>query len=155
MRLIFVIASAFILPVTAPLQAAAFGPNDTYPDIDHSTPLSEAELTEVFKGKTHLGSYNFLSKNITTYAFEETTKDDGSIRHVQEDVVDTGTWSISGNEICYDYDAPSLLQACFKIYARGNCYYHYQVSTEGFAQYGFTARTVIAGETPKCEPGYV
>jgi len=149
------IAAAVLLPLILPVQVAAFGPEDAYPDVEHDTPLSESELIGVFKGKKHLGSYNFLTQDITSYAFEETTRADGTIHHVQEDKVDTGQWTISNNIICYDYDDPSLLQACFKIYARGNCYYHYQVSTEGFSRYGFTARSVIAGETPNCEPSYV
>lgn len=135
--------------------AFAVGPDEIYPDVEHATPLTEAELTKVFKGQKHLGSYNFLTQDISSYAFEETTRADGSIRHVQEDKVDTGQWTITKNVICYNYDDPSLLQACFKIYARGNCYYHYQVSTEGIARFGFTARSVIAGETPNCEPSYV
>lgn len=155
MRFVYLIISTLLLPLILPIQAYAFGPEEAYPDIETSTPLSETELINVFKGKKHLGSYNFLTQDISTFAFEETTRADGSIRHVQEDKVDTGQWTISGNTICYDYDDPNLLQACFKMYTRGNCYYHYQVSTEGFARYGFTARSVIAGETPSCEPSFV
>jgi len=140
MRFVSLIAAALLLPLIAPLHAFGFGPEDSLPDIEHATPLSEAELVATFKGKKHLGSYNFLTKDISSFAFEELTRADGSIRHVQEDKIDTGQWVISKNTICYDYDDPSLLQACFKIYARGNCYYHYQVSTEGFPRYGFTAR---------------
>ena len=144
-----------ILALLLPVQAMAIGPDEPYPDVEHDTSLTTEELTTVFKGQKHLGTYNFLQKDITSFAFEETTRADGTIRHVQQGKVDTGKWHISNNVICYDYDDPSLLQACFKIYARGNCYYHYQVSTEGFARYGFTARSVIAGETPSCEPSYV
>jgi len=148
-------STALLLPCLMATQAAAFGPDEAYPDVKEATPLSEAELTDAFKGQKHLGSYNFLTQDISSFAFEETTHADGSIRHVQEDKVDTGQWTIVKDTICYDYDDPSLRQACFKIYARGNCYYHYQVSTEGIVRYGFTARSVIAGQTPNCEPSYV
>ncbi len=138
-----------------PIQALAIGPDEAYPDVEHSEPLTEAELRAAFTGKKHLGSYNFLNRDITSYAFEETTKADGGIRHVQQGRVDTGQWEIKENVICYDYDDPQLLQACFKMYMRGNCYYHYQVSVQGYPKFGFTARSVIAGETPNCEPSYV
>ena len=144
-----------IFALLTPLQALALGPDDGYPDVKIETPLSGAELETVFKGKTHLGTYNFLTPNISTYSFEETTRANGSIRHVQQDQVDTGDWNITKNTICYDYDDIDLIQACFEIYARGNCYYHYLVSAQGFPQARFTARSVIAGETPNCEPSLV
>lgn len=144
-----------LLAALLPIQALAIGPDEAYPDVEHSEPLTEVELRAAFTGKKHLGSYNFLNRDITSYAFEETTKADGGIRHVQQGRADTGQWEIKENVICYDYDDPELLQACFKMYMRGNCYYHYQVSVQGYPKFGFTARSVIAGETPNCEPSYV
>jgi len=146
---------ACLLPLQAAAQSSPLGTDESYPDVEHETPLSEAELRAAFTGKKHLGSYNFLSRDIPTYAFEETTKSDGGIRHVQQGKVDTGTWEITDNIICYDYDDPGLYQACFRMYVRGNCYYHYQVSVEGYPKFGFSARSVIAGETPSCEPSLV
>jgi len=137
------------------VSAAAVGPDEPYPDVETSEPISEAALRAAFTGKTHEGSYNFLTRDISTFAFEETTSSEGKIRHIQQNKVDTGRWEIRKNVICYDYDDPQLYQACFKMYVRGNCYYHYQVSVEGFPKFGFTARSVIKGETPKCEPSYV
>lgn len=149
------LCALLLIALTVPLTSHSVEPNDTYPDVEHDTPLSTAALIEAFRGKTHLGSYNFLNRNITSYAFEETTRLDGGIRHVQQSKVDTGKWHIEDGVICYDYDDPSLTQACFKMYVRGNCYFHYQVSTNGRTQYGFTARSVIKGETPNCEPSFV
>ena len=74
---------------------------------------------------------------------------------IQTDKRDTGQWRIAADIICYDYDDADLTQACFRIYQRGNCYYHYQVSTRGISQFGFTARSVLEGESPRCEPSYV
>lgn len=133
----------------------ALGPEDSYPDVEYDEPISEAELRAAFTGKKHKGSYNFLNRDITTFAFEETTYSDGRIRHVQQGKVDTGQWNITDNVICYDYDDPELLQACFRMYVRGNCYYHYQVSVQGYPKFGFSARSVIDGETPNCEPSFV
>ena len=147
--------SASLLSIFIAGQAIAFEPDEAFPDVEQSTAMTTEELTQVFKGKKHLGTYNFLTRDITSFAFEETTAADGSIRHVQEDKIDTGQWKITNGTICYNYDDPALRQACFKIYPRGNCYYHYQVSTEGRPQFGFTARSVIAGDTPNCEPSYV
>jgi len=64
MRSNSIIGSALILLLMMPLQASAVGPNDIYPDIKKDAPLSEAELTAAFKGKKHLGTYNFLTKDI-------------------------------------------------------------------------------------------
>ncbi len=142
-----------LLPLTTQAQSGDL--DEFYPDVDYASPLSEAALSSVFKGKTHQGSYNFLNNNITTFAFEETTAANGLIRHVQQGKVDTGQWTLDEDTICYDYDDPNLRQACFRIYKRGNCYYHYQVSAEGRARFGFTARTIIAGDTANCEPSLV
>ena len=145
----------FTISCLLPFPAAALGPDETYPDVENNEPLSEAELRTAFTGQKHLGSYNFLNRDISSFAFEETTKSDGNIRHVQQGRVDTGKWEIVKNVICYDYNDPNLRQACFRMYVRGNCYYHYQVSVEGTPKFGFTARSVISGETPNCEPSYV
>jgi len=144
-----------ILILCWPLSAVAFGPGETYPDIETETPLTTAQLEASFKGQTHTGSYNFLHKNITTFAFEETTFADGRIRHVQQGHVDTGEWSISNNLICYDYDDPGLSKACFEIYVRGNCYYHSPINSSRGLYRRFTARSVIAGQTADCEPNLV
>lgn len=151
MRIFALITIACLLS----FQAAAIGPEESYPDVEHDEPISETELRAAFTGKKHFGSYNFLNRDISSYAFEETTNADGSLRHVQQGKVDTGQWEITNNVICYDYDDPQLRQACFRMYVRGNCYYHYQVSVEGYPKFGFTARSVIAGETPNCEPSFV
>jgi len=145
----------FTLACLLPFSASALGPDEPYPDVEHSEPISEAELRAAFTGQTHVGSYNFLNRDITTFAFAETTTEDGKIRHIQQGILDTGKWEIKENIICYDYDDTDLLQACFRMYLRGNCYYHYQVSVEGFPKFGFTARSVIKGQRPDCEPSYV
>lgn len=144
-----------LLALLLPAQALAMGPDENFPDVLEDTPLTGEELLKVFSGQTHNGTYSFLNRDITTFAFTETTRADGSVRHVQQEQVDTGRWAVTGNVICYDYDDPDLLQACFNIYARGNCYYHYQVSVLGRTQFGFTARSIIAGDTPNCEPSLV
>lgn len=132
------------------------GQNHVFPDITTQEPLDEKQLYDVFAGQTHNGSYSFLREDINTYAFTETTFKDGRILHVQslrdKVLTDRGQWDIDGNEICYDYDNDRLRQACFHIYQAGNCYYHYQISVQGFPASGFTARSVLKGETPNCEP---
>ncbi len=132
--------------------------DDNYyvPDIETAQALTKDGLLAVFSGQTHLGTYSFLRENISTYAFTETTFSDGSLRHIQKihdkEIVDTGQWELDGDRICYDYDDLRLSQACFKIYVVGNCYYHYQVEAQGFPATGFTARSVVKGERPNCEP---
>jgi len=126
------------------------------PDIETTQTLDADGLMAVFSGKTHLGTYSFLRGDINTYAFTETTFADGRIEHIQKthekQIIDTGQWEIEDDRICYDYDDPRLRQACFKIYVVGNCYYHYQIEVQGFPASGFTARSVVKGERPSCDP---
>jgi len=145
----FILATTMTAWLFSPLMASA---QLDLPDVTSDTPLSETELILTFNGQTHRGSYNFQRRNIRTFSFEETTSKDGSIRHIQGRRIDTGEWFVEESEICYHYDADDLNPACFEIYQRGNCYYHYQKSVRGIARSGFTARTVIKGEEPDCAP---
>ncbi|MEP1231030.1 MAG: hypothetical protein ABJG88_10180 [Litorimonas sp.] len=140
----------------APIAAAQLDSDYYLPDLETTQTLDAAGLQTVFSGKTHLGTYSFLREDISTYAFSETTFSDGRIEHIQQThekkQVDTGQWEIEDDRICYDYDDPRLHQACFTIYVVGNCYYHHQVEVQGYPASGFTARSVIKGERPNCEP---
>jgi len=147
------------LALTLSLPAAAQFDTDYYvPNIETTHKLTADELRAVFSGKTHNGTYSFLRSDIKTYAFTETTFANGDVKHVQKtrdkELIDTGDWEIEDDTICYDYDDKRLRQACFRIYVVGNCYYHYQVSVQGFPASGFSARSVIKGENPSCEPGF-
>ena len=125
---------------------------DFMPDPTLDTPLDEAELLAAFTDKTHRGSYNFKRENIETFAFEETTTSDGRTHHQHGQKLDTGTWRVKANVICFLYD-DTTRHACFNIYKRGNCFYHYNIRTGVRGTRGeFTARSVHAGETPDCEP---
>jgi len=84
--------------------------------------------------------------------FEETTTSDGKTIHRLGSRIDTGTWAQSDNQICFAYDSPDLIPACFVFYQRGNCVYHYQQSSQGVIVPRFTAVSVIKGESPNCEP---
>ncbi|MEM7729900.1 MAG: hypothetical protein AAF311_11600 [Pseudomonadota bacterium] len=136
---------------TAPLQPNADG--DYLPDPSRETPLSGQELMDAFSGMTHRGTYNFKRPNIDTFAFVETTSADGTTRHVHGDKVDTGTWRVMANVICFNYDNwdGGTHRACFNIFQRGNCYYHFGLRS-GLGAGSFTARSVHAGEIPECEP---
>lgn len=147
MRLIRFIFTASIFSLASSAAAQV-----NLPDISTDIPLSDTELAQVFKGQTHRGSYNFIRRDMQTFSFEEATRADGSIRHEQGARIDTGKWSIKDTQICYLYDADDLNPACFEIYQRGNCYYHYQKSVRGTDREGFTARSVIKGEEPDCAP---
>lgn len=128
---------------------------DFLPNPAQELPLSEGQLTAAFSDKTHRGTYNFKRPNIDSFAFVETTKSDGTTHHAHGDKVDTGTWEIMANVICFHYvnwDGSTTHNACFNIFQKGNCYYHYGLRS-GFGGRGeFTARSVHAGETPECEP---
>ena len=129
------------------------------PDPHSDIPLSEAELTAVFKGQTHRGTYGFKRVNFKSFGFEETTTDDGGVRHIQDGHLDTGTYTIKNNLICFSYDEnergefSKFNPICFNIYQRGNCYYHYQHSVRNNKSVrGFTARSIIKGDNPNCAP---
>lgn len=128
------------------------------PDPKSDTPLTEAELTAVFKGQTHSGTYSFKRTNFESFGFEETTRKDGGVKHVQEGHTDTGTYIIKNQQLCFSYDQnergefANYNPICFNIYQRGNCYYHYQRSVNNTPVQGFTARSVIKGDNPDCAP---
>lgn len=125
------------------------------PDPTQEVPLGEDDLIAAFSGKTHRGTYTFERRDIDTFAFEETTSADGQTRHIHGDRVDLGTWRVRANVICFtyeDFDSGPPIH-CFNIYQRGNCYYHYGVSSGSGGS--FTARSVHDGEIPDCEPSMV
>ncbi|WP_298912812.1 hypothetical protein [uncultured Algimonas sp.] len=126
---------------------------DFMPDPRTEAPLDEEALRAAFSGQTHLGTYNFKRPEIDTFSFRETTSANGTTRHYHGDKIDTGTWRIMSNVICFTYDNwnGGIHRACFNIFQRGNCYYHYALNQNG----NFTARSVHAGETPDCEPAMV
>lgn len=129
------------------------------PDPNSDIPLTETELTAVFKGETHRGTYSFKRTNFKSFGFEETTGRDGSVKHVQDGHTDTGTYTIKDSLLCFRYDPNERGEfarfnpICFNIYQRGNCYYHFQRSVQGDTTVrGFTARSVIKGDNPDCAP---
>lgn len=127
---------------------------DYLPDRSQEMPLSGDELTAVFADKTHRGTYNFKLREIDSFAFVETTKADGTTRHMQGDKIDVGTWKVMANVICFHYTNwdGGTHDACFNVYQKGNCYYHFGLRS-GFGGSGeFTARSVHEGEIPECEP---
>ena len=132
---------------------------DYLPDPSQEMPLDEAQLIAAFTDKTHRGTYNFKRPEIDTFAFAERTTADGRTRHQHGDKVDVGTWRVRRNVICFEYEEwteGSNHIACFNIFRRGNCYYHYALRARGFGVGGaFTARSVHEGETPECEPAFV
>jgi len=148
-RLVFIFAC---------LMAASAQAQINLPDPASDIPLSEAELISVFKGQTHRGTYSFQRINFKSFGFEETTKSDGGVRHVQDGHTDTGHYEIKGDQICFSYDEndrgefAQFNPICFNIYQRGNCYYHYQRSVNNEPVRGFTARSVIKGDHPDCAP---
>ena len=140
-------------------EADAPHPGSHLPDPRVDVPLDGAELSEAFTNRTHRGSYSFRRPNIGTFAFEETTTDDGRTVHVHGDKTDLGTWRVRANVICFvyeDWDSRSGQHtACFNIYKRGNCFYHYNLPRGRVGAGRFTARSVHKGETPDCEPAMV
>jgi len=128
------------------------------PDPNSNIPLNETELISVFKGQTHRGTYSFMRESFTSFGFEETTKSDGSIEHIQDGHTDTGSYEIRDNLICYSYDPnergefAKFNPICFNIFQRGNCYYHYQRSVQSRPVRGFTGRSVTKGDNPDCAP---
>lgn len=134
-----------------PMQPNANG--DYFPDPSQELPLNEAELMAAFSDKTHRGTYTFQRPNIDTFAFEETTTSDGRTRHIHGEAIDTGTWRVKANVICFRYEnwEGGVHNACFNIYKRGNCFYHYGLNS-GLRGGSFTARSYHAEDVPECDP---
>lgn len=151
------LAQAQVAAPNPPLSTAPMMPNmdgDYLPDPAQEPPLSGAQLRAAFSDKTHRGTYSFKRKNIDSFAFVETTKSDGTTRHVHGDKVDVGTWKVMANVICFHYTNwdGGTHDACFNVFQKGNCYYHYGLNSGIGGNGQFTARSVHAGETPECMP---
>ncbi len=131
--------------------SSAHAQDEYLPNTEYEKPMSAEDVKQMFSGQTHRGTYNFQMQNFEGYNFEETTFADGRTLHRLGSRTDTGTWEQNEEQICFDYDAPDLTPACFIFYRRGNCVYHYQQSVQGYSTYGFTAVSVIKGESPNCE----
>lgn len=121
------------------------------PDVETEMPLDSKSLQEAFSGQTHRGSYNFQLRNMDGFHFEERTSKEGAVLHRMGERLDMGIWEVVEDQICYRYDSPDLLPACFSFYQKGNCYYHYQETVGGVNAPRFTAVSVIKGEVPNCE----
>ena len=150
LRLIFILSL---------FSGAAAQAQVSLPDIENDAPLTEESLISAFKGQTHRGTYSFKRQNFRSFGFEETTKKDGTLEHVQDNHKETGTYEIKDDLICYTYDEnergefAQLNPICFNIYQRGNCYYHYSRSIRNNTVTNrFSARSVIKGESPDCAP---
>jgi hypothetical protein len=127
---------------------------DYLPDPSQELPLSGNALFNAFSGMTHRGTYNFERPNIDSFSFVETTGADGTTRHLHGDKIDLGTWKVKANVICFHYTNwdGGTHDACFNVYVKGNCFYHFGLRS-GFGGGGaFTARSVHEGEIPECEP---
>ena len=108
-------------------------------------------LRTAFSGVTHRGQYRFLRKATGTFAFTETTHEDGSLLHVQGPEAIKGTWQVQDDQICYTYDRIWTYPVCFNIYKSGTCYYHLLRSSDGVPQYVVTARSTPTTQEPDCD----
>jgi len=113
--------------------------------------LNEQQLRQAFSGITHRGQYRFRREAVSTFAFTEITREDGTLTHRQGREVLTGIWAVTGDQICYTYDRIWTYPVCFNIYKSGTCYYHSQRSADGFPRAGVTARTTPSTQEPDCD----
>lgn len=113
--------------------------------------LNGDQLRAAFSGITHKGQYRFLRAEIGTFAFTETTRDDGTLIHRQGGETLSGIWNIDGDQICYTYDKIWTYPVCFNIYKSGTCYYHNIRSSNGAPRNAVTARSTPSTQTPDCD----
>lgn len=145
----FVILAAVIVAGHCPAAWAQMA----WPDAQYraeNPPLTTEELKAVYHGQTHSGVYEISRRSVATFAYEETTFADGRVLHLHGDKTDHGTWRIKGGRICFTYEDPELVPACFEVYKLGNCYYNYQKTARGYPYEGWTGWSVIKGEDPTC-----
>ena len=118
---------------------------------DTAKKLDAEGLHSAFSGVAHRGQYRFLRKTTGTFAFTETTHEDGSLLHVQGSEAIKGTWDVQEDQICYMYDRIWTYPVCFNIYKSGTCYYHLLRSSDGVPQYVVTARSTPTTQEPDCD----
>ena len=121
----------------------------------HALRLSEAEIKEEFKGRTHEGAYNFNAVGEARNNYVETHFEDGRTIYKEKDLTSRGIWLVNDGSLCFMYEDDMLSGGCFRVYKVENCYYYYsdQFSerTDELERDYWTARSVREGETPQCE----
>lgn len=118
---------------------------------DTAQKLDGNDLRTAFSGVTHQGQYLFTRDETDTFAFTETTRNDGTLTHQQGQEILTGIWNINGDQICYTYDEIWTYPVCFNIYKSGTCYYHHIRSSNGLARNAVTARSTPSTQEPDCD----
>ncbi len=118
---------------------------------DNAKRLNQEQLELAFSGVTHRGQYRFHREAVSTFAFTETTRKDGSLTHRQGREILDGIWNVSGDQICYTYERIWTYPVCFNIYKSGTCYYHLQRSSDGQPVYAVTARSTPSNQEPDCD----
>ena len=118
---------------------------------DTAKKLDKSALRTVFSGVTHKGQYRFLREATNTFAFVETTHEDGTLIHRQGQETLSGIWNIVEDQICYTYDRIWTYPVCFNIYKSGTCYYHLLRSSDGQPRNAVTARSTPSTQEPDCD----
>ena len=145
----------------APLSAAQDGVLKHSPSIDSgqlwnvlpdtAKKLDAEGLRTAFSGVTHKGQYRFFREATNTFAFSETTQEDGTLTHRQGAEILSGIWAINDDQICYTSERIWTYPVCFNIYKSGTCYYHLLRSSNGEPRNRVTARSTPSTQEPDCD----
>jgi len=123
----------------------------------HDQRLNGDAILQDFLGTTFNGAYSLTKDGEPTRFYTETHQENSEVLYVENGESFPGIWTIRRNLMCYDYYSDAMNGGCFKIFRSGNCYYFYGDIVPshliGEEKNYWTARSVIKGQTPDCDPG--
>lgn len=131
--------------------------NGSIDDHGHDKQLDGDDILDEFLGQTFNGAYSLSDDNEPTRFFTESHEETSEALYTEDGLSYPGIWTIRKNLICYQYASPDMTGGCFQVFKTGNCYFFYGDNVPanfiGAGKYFWTARSVIKGTTPDCDPG--
>ena len=118
--------------------------------------LMGEDIERAFRNVTHKGSYNFDHYGLASNSYTEEHFPDGRVAYHEGDITLRGQWYEENDNLCFSYENDLMGGGCFRVYQVQNCFYYYSdqipLTEWELGEDYWTARSVVKGEMPKCEP---
>ena len=119
--------------------------------------LNSDDILRAFNGQTHNGAYSLTQDGEPTRFYVEDHLETSEAIYSENGISYPGVWSIMRDHLCYDYVSDDMTGGCFKVFQIGNCYFFFGDNIPNhlinLEQNYWTARSVIKGQSPDCDPG--
>lgn len=138
------------------LSETAFAQNQSTDIRPSAERLIGTEITNAFSDVTHKGSYNFDRSGFASNHYIEEHFPDGRVIYYEGKLHREGVWFENNDTLCFVYKDNLMNGGCFRVYQVENCFYYFsdqiQLTEWELGEDYWTARSVVKGEMPQCEP---